>query len=41
VRREGQYLLDRDPTADVDGTMPELLARIAVGNHPSGSKRTE
>src|SRR5262245_34038186 len=30
LRREGRFLVDRDPTAYVDGTMPELLTRFAT-----------
>jgi DinB family protein len=29
ICKEGRYLVDRDPTAYLDGTMPELLARFA------------
>ena len=28
--REGRYLTDRDPTAYLDGTVPELMARFAA-----------
>jgi hypothetical protein len=28
LRQEGRYLIDRDPTAYLDGTMPELIARF-------------
>lgn len=28
LRQEGRYLIDRDPTAFLEGTMPELLARF-------------
>jgi hypothetical protein len=28
--REGRYLIDRDPTAYLEGTMPELIARFAA-----------
>ena len=30
LREEGRYLVDRDPTAYLDGTMPELLAKFAT-----------
>ena len=30
LRQDGRYLLDRDPTAYLDGTMPELIARFAA-----------
>lgn len=30
LRQEGRYLLDRDPTAYLDGTMAELIARFAA-----------
>ena len=30
LRSEGRYLLDRDPTAYVVGTIPELIARFAA-----------
>jgi hypothetical protein len=30
LRREGRFLVDRDPTAYLDGTVPELLARFAA-----------
>ena len=29
LKLEGRYLVDRDPTAYVDGTIPELVARFA------------
>jgi hypothetical protein len=29
LRREGRFLVDRDPTAYLDGTVPELLSRFA------------
>ena len=29
LRREGRYLLDRDPTAYLDGTIPDLMGRFA------------
>jgi hypothetical protein len=30
LRREGRFLVDRDPTAYLDGTVPELLSRFAA-----------
>jgi len=30
LRHEGRYLVDRDPTALLDGTIPELMARFAA-----------
>jgi len=30
LRQEGRYCVDRDPTAYLDGTMPELIARFAA-----------
>ena len=30
LRQEGRYLIDRDPTAYLDGTIPELLSRFAA-----------
>jgi len=30
LRRNGRYGVDRDPTAILDGTMPELLSRFAA-----------
>lgn len=30
LRMEGRYLVDKDPTAILDGTMPELTARFAA-----------
>ncbi len=30
LRRDGRYLTDRDPTAYLHGTVPELLARFAA-----------
>ena len=29
ISGEGRYLVDRDPTAYVDGTIPELMSRFA------------
>ena len=31
LRQDGRYEVDRDPTAYLDGTIPELLARFAAG----------
>ena len=31
LRREGRFLIDRDPTAYLEGTVSELLARFASG----------
>ncbi len=30
LRQEGRFLVDRDPQAYLDGTMPELIARFAA-----------
>jgi hypothetical protein len=30
LREEGRYLVDRDPTAFLEGTIPDLLARFGV-----------
>jgi hypothetical protein len=30
LRQEGRFVLDRDPTVYLDGTVPELLARFSV-----------
>jgi DinB superfamily len=30
LREDGRYLIDRDPTAYLDGTMPELLAKFTA-----------
>ncbi len=30
LHRDGRYLVDRDPTAYLDGTIPELLARFSA-----------
>jgi hypothetical protein len=30
LRQEGRYLVDRDPTAYVEGAMPDLIARFAA-----------
>ncbi len=30
LRRQGRYLVDRDPTVYLDGTIPELLARFGA-----------
>jgi hypothetical protein len=32
LRQEGRYNVDRDPTAYLDGTIPELIARFAVAH---------
>jgi hypothetical protein len=41
LRREGRYLVDRDPTAYLDGTMPELLARFAAARARYRERLTE
>ena len=30
LREDGRYLIDRDPTAHLDGTVPQLMERFAV-----------
>src|SRR5258708_7465666 len=41
LRQDGRYLLDRDPTAYLDGTMPELITRFAAARAGYRSRLAE
>ena len=40
LREEGRYLVDRDPTAFLEGTMPDLLARFGAARERYRSELT-